>query len=299
MRIPALVLAVFAVLTCAGHAADDIERFSVRLSSTGDSKVEVLKELREMGLGLREAKDIVEDTPRTLVQGVTKDIAEPMKSRLEKAGAKVDIIAANSGAASSDAPASVSPPPTEVKIERLDPASGPFYVRIDAGLRTLPSESAAETGKLDENDDIKVLGATPSTRLQPADNERWWKVERKTGESGFVLGKYLMSAEIKKEKENILAKITPLQDLMSKPMSAQGPHVRMISGMYAAGGCEKEPERLRGESRRGGGQGRVSRNARTGSSKVADQRKQSLAQEHDVSVDRWRQSLSHRSLEPG
>lgn len=79
----------------AGEAAAPVEEkteFDVILASAGDKKINVIKEVRAItGLGLKEAKDLVEGAPQTLKEGVTKDEAADMKAKIEAAGGKVDI----------------------------------------------------------------------------------------------------------------------------------------------------------------------------------------------------------------
>src|ERR1041384_7915239 len=66
--------------------------FNVILAAIGDKKIEVIKEVRALtGLGLKEAKDLVEAAPKAVKEGVTKDEAEKMKATLEKAGAKIEL----------------------------------------------------------------------------------------------------------------------------------------------------------------------------------------------------------------
>lgn len=67
--------------------------FTVILAAAGDKKIEVIKEVRAIvpGLGLKEAKDLVESAPKPLKEGVTKEEAEKIKVQLEKAGAKVEL----------------------------------------------------------------------------------------------------------------------------------------------------------------------------------------------------------------
>jgi large subunit ribosomal protein L7/L12 len=75
-----------------GAAAEEKTEFSVILSAAGDKKIEVIKEVRAItGLGLKEAKDLVEGAPKPLKDGVAKKDAEEMKKKLEAVGAKVDI----------------------------------------------------------------------------------------------------------------------------------------------------------------------------------------------------------------
>ena len=76
----------------AGPAAEAKTEFTVVLSASGDKKIEVIKEVRAItGLGLKEAKDLVEGAPKTLKEGVSKADADEMKKKLEAVGAKVDI----------------------------------------------------------------------------------------------------------------------------------------------------------------------------------------------------------------
>jgi large subunit ribosomal protein L7/L12 len=73
-------------------AAEEKTEFTVVLASAGDKKIEVIKEVRALtGLGLKEAKDLVEGAPKPLKEGVAKDEAEKIKAQLEKAGAKVEL----------------------------------------------------------------------------------------------------------------------------------------------------------------------------------------------------------------
>ena len=76
----------------AAEAAEEKDSFDVVLAASGDQKIHVLKEVRAItGLGLKEAKDIVEGAPKTLKEGVKKEEAEEMKTKLEAAGAKVEL----------------------------------------------------------------------------------------------------------------------------------------------------------------------------------------------------------------
>ena len=73
-------------------AAEEKTDFDVVLSETGSNKIAVIKEVRTItGLGLKEAKDLVEGAPKPLKQGVAKAEAEEMKKSLEAAGAKVEL----------------------------------------------------------------------------------------------------------------------------------------------------------------------------------------------------------------
>ena len=76
----------------AADAAEEKDAFDVVLTAAGDQKINVIKEVRAItGLGLKEAKDMVEGAPKTLKEGVKKDEAEAMKTQLEAAGAKVEL----------------------------------------------------------------------------------------------------------------------------------------------------------------------------------------------------------------
>src|SRR6187397_2458093 len=78
-----------------GGAAAPVEEkteFTVVLAAAGDKKIEVIKEVRAVtGLGLKEAKDLVEGAPKSVKEAVSKDEAEKIKAQLEKAGAKVEL----------------------------------------------------------------------------------------------------------------------------------------------------------------------------------------------------------------
>ena len=78
-----------------GAAAAPVEEqteFTVILAGAGDKKIEVIKEVRAItGLGLKEAKDLVEGAPKNVKEAVSKDEAEKLKAQLEKAGAKVEL----------------------------------------------------------------------------------------------------------------------------------------------------------------------------------------------------------------
>lgn len=75
-----------------GAAAEEKTEFTVVLASAGDKKIEVIKEVRAItGLGLKEAKDLVEGAPKTVKDGIAKKDAEEMKKKLEAVGAKVEI----------------------------------------------------------------------------------------------------------------------------------------------------------------------------------------------------------------
>jgi large subunit ribosomal protein L7/L12 len=73
-------------------AAEEQTEFTVVLASAGDKKIEVIKEVRGItGLGLKEAKDLVEGAPKPVKEGVGKDEANKIKETLEKVGAKVEL----------------------------------------------------------------------------------------------------------------------------------------------------------------------------------------------------------------
>ena len=74
------------------EAAEEKDEFTVMLISAGDKKINVIKEVRAItGLGLKEAKDLVEAAPKEVKAGVAKKDAEEMKTKLEAAGAKVEL----------------------------------------------------------------------------------------------------------------------------------------------------------------------------------------------------------------
>ncbi len=76
----------------AGSAAEEKSEFDVVLTSVGASKINVIKEVRAItGLGLKEAKDLVEGAPKSVKDGVSKDDAEQIKAKLEEAGATVEV----------------------------------------------------------------------------------------------------------------------------------------------------------------------------------------------------------------
>ena len=76
----------------AGEAAEEKSEFEIFLAEVGDKKIDVIKVVRTItGLGLKEAKDLVEGAPKPLKQGVKKEEAEEMKKALETAGAKVTL----------------------------------------------------------------------------------------------------------------------------------------------------------------------------------------------------------------
>jgi large subunit ribosomal protein L7/L12 len=85
-------VAVAAVAAAAAPAAEEQTEFDVILTDAGEKKINVIKEVRAItGLGLKEAKDLVEAAPKSVKDGVSKDEAEKIKKVLEEAGAKVQV----------------------------------------------------------------------------------------------------------------------------------------------------------------------------------------------------------------
>lgn len=83
---------VVAATAGAGAAVEEKTEFDVVLAEAGANKINVIKEVRAItGLGLKEAKDLVEGAPKTVKEGVSKDEAAKLKEQLEKAGAKVEV----------------------------------------------------------------------------------------------------------------------------------------------------------------------------------------------------------------
>jgi len=90
--VSAAAVAVAGPAGAGAAAAEEKTEFDVVLASAGDQKVGVIKVVRAItGLGLKEAKDIVDGAPKTLKEGVSKEEAEALKKELEEAGAKVEI----------------------------------------------------------------------------------------------------------------------------------------------------------------------------------------------------------------
>ena len=88
----AAVAAAPAAGAAAGAAADEKSEFDVVLAEVGASKMVVIKIVKEItGLGLKEAKELVDNAPKAIKEGVGKDEAEEMKKKLEEAGAKVEL----------------------------------------------------------------------------------------------------------------------------------------------------------------------------------------------------------------
>lgn len=83
---------VAAVAGAAAPAAEEKTEFTVILVASGEKKIEVIKEVRAItGLGLKEAKDLVDGAPKTVKEGVSKAESEDFKKKLEVAGAKVEV----------------------------------------------------------------------------------------------------------------------------------------------------------------------------------------------------------------
>lgn len=85
-------VAVAGVAGAATAGAEEKTEFDVVLASAGDNKIKVIKAVREItGLGLKEAKEIVDGAPKTLKEGVSKEEAEDMKAKLAEVGATVEV----------------------------------------------------------------------------------------------------------------------------------------------------------------------------------------------------------------
>ncbi len=90
--VSAAPVAVAGGAAAAGPAAEEKTEFTVVLAEKGASPINVIKEVRAItGLGLKEAKDLVEGAPKTVKEGVNKDEAAEIKKKLEAAGAKVEV----------------------------------------------------------------------------------------------------------------------------------------------------------------------------------------------------------------
>src|SRR6187431_2478939 len=88
----AAAVAVAGPAGAAAAPAEEQTEFTVVLTAAGDKKIEVIKEVRALtGLGLKEAKDLVEGAPKPVKEGVSKDESEKLKAQLEKVGAKVEL----------------------------------------------------------------------------------------------------------------------------------------------------------------------------------------------------------------
>ena len=89
---PVAVAAAVPGAAAGGAAAEEKTEFEVILASVGDKKINVIKEVRSItGLGLKEAKDLVESAPKPVKEGASKDEAEELKKKLEGAGATVEV----------------------------------------------------------------------------------------------------------------------------------------------------------------------------------------------------------------
>lgn len=90
---PVAVAAAPGAAAAGGEApAEEKDEFEIVLASAGDKKINVIKEVRTItGLGLKEAKDLVESAPKTLKEDVKKEEAEEIKKKLEEAGATVEL----------------------------------------------------------------------------------------------------------------------------------------------------------------------------------------------------------------
>jgi large subunit ribosomal protein L7/L12 len=88
----AAAVAVAGPAAAAAAPVEEKTEFTVVLAAVGDKKIEVIKEVRALtGLGLKEAKDLVEGAPKPVKEGVNKEEADKVKAQLEKAGAKVEL----------------------------------------------------------------------------------------------------------------------------------------------------------------------------------------------------------------
>ncbi|MBL0714379.1 MAG: 50S ribosomal protein L7/L12 [Desulfosarcina sp.] len=89
---PVAMMAGMPAAGAEGAAAEEKTEFDVILLAYGDKKIQVIKEVRAItGLGLKEAKELVESTPKAVKEGVPKDEAEKIKGQLEEVGAQVEI----------------------------------------------------------------------------------------------------------------------------------------------------------------------------------------------------------------
>ena len=90
--VSAAAVVVVAAAADAGAAAEEKDSFDVELTEVGAEKVKVIKVVREAtGLGLKEAKDVVDSAPKMVKEGATKEEAEELKKKLEEVGAKVTL----------------------------------------------------------------------------------------------------------------------------------------------------------------------------------------------------------------
>jgi large subunit ribosomal protein L7/L12 len=90
---PVAVAAAPGAAAAAAPAEEEKDEFNVVLEAAGEKKIQVIKVVRELvsGLGLKEAKDLVEAAPKPILEGVAKDAAEAAQKKLEEAGAKVSL----------------------------------------------------------------------------------------------------------------------------------------------------------------------------------------------------------------
>ena len=87
-----VAMAAPAAGAAAAAPAEEKSEFDVVLTSAGDKKINVIKVVRELtGLGLKEAKELVDNAPKPVKEGVSKDVAEEVKAKLEEAGAAVEL----------------------------------------------------------------------------------------------------------------------------------------------------------------------------------------------------------------
>jgi len=90
--VSAAAVAVAAAPAAAAAAAEEKTEFDVILAKVGENKINVIKVVREItGLGLKEAKDLVEAAPKAVKEGVAKDVAADLKKKIEEAGATVEV----------------------------------------------------------------------------------------------------------------------------------------------------------------------------------------------------------------
>lgn len=89
---PVAMAAAPGAAAAAAPAAEEKTSFDVILASAGDKKIQVIKVVRELtGLGLKEAKDLVDGAPKAVKTGVTKEEADSIKAKLEEQGAKIEV----------------------------------------------------------------------------------------------------------------------------------------------------------------------------------------------------------------
>jgi large subunit ribosomal protein L7/L12 len=89
---PVAMMAAGPAAECGGAQGEEKTEFDVILTAHGDKKIQVIKEVRAItGLGLKDAKDLVDGVPKPVKEGVSKDEAEKIKNQLEEAGAQVEV----------------------------------------------------------------------------------------------------------------------------------------------------------------------------------------------------------------